>query len=869
MFKWFKKSPPLPENVKPASSAAAAGNESRMRAGDKHEYTSLRKLGNEFLAHGKLEEAATCYRQAIAANPGHAEGFLNLGFVSKELKRYEDAEHALLHALQIDPTLADAHFLLGGIAQELDNPAKSIEHFQKALEIRPDFEIVYSDLYLILLQCGQIENARKVVEQGLSIFPQSVQFHSYLGNLYVAERNPEMAIHCYQQALLIQPDSADLHNNLGTIFHEQGDLGNAENCYRKALALNPDNAGLHSNLGAIFLDRADLDNAQACFHKALALNPDSTDTLNNLGLILRTQGNLHEAAACYRKALTLRQDSSEIYNNLGSVLRDLDNFQEASDCYKKALKLKPEDAVVLNNLGVLSHEHHHMDEARDYLSRALVIKPDFPLAQNNLGLVFQDQWKLDKALLCFRQAVTLMPDFHAARANLLHVMQQLCEWSELEPLSQKVRQGINPAASPTIENQIAPFSFLAVPGSTPLEQKICATNWARSKFHALTTLRKEMKFEFEQGNKHKLHIGYLSADFRDHPVAHLMAQIFELHDRERFYVTAYSFGPDEAGPMRSRLEKAFDHFVDIRDLTHENAARKIFEDRVDILVDLTGYTKYTRSEILALRPAPLQVSYLGYLGTSGADFMDYIIADEFLIPAEHKINYTEKVAYLPSYQANDRQCAVAETPTRKSCGLPEDGVVFCCFNQTYKVLPDVFDVWMRLLKAVPGSVFWVYVSNTYAAANLQHEAQTRGVAPERLIFAETLPLDKHLARLKCADLFLDTLPYNAGTTASNALWAGLPVITCAGETFSSRMAGSLLIAMGIPELITHNLEDYFALALDLATDRTKYENIRNKIIANRDTTPLFDSTKFTHNLEALYLQMWHDYVSSPHHDMGS
>lgn len=372
-----------------------------------------------------------------------------------------------------------------------------------------------------------------------------------------------------------------------------------------------------------------------------------------------------------------------------------------------------------------------------------------------------------------------------------------------------------------------------------------------------------MGFEFRREPKPKIHVGYFSADFRNHPVAYLMAEIFELHDRDRFQVTAYSYGPNDVGEMRKRLEKAFDHFVDIRDLTHENAARKIYEDHVDILVDLTGYTQHTRSGILALRPAPVQVGYLGYLGTMGADFMDYIIADPFLIPPEHKKYYSEKVAYLPSYQANDRRCAIAETPTRTACGLPEEGVVFCCFNQTYKILSDVFDVWMRLLKAVPDSVFWVYVSYPYAIDNLRREAQARGVSPERLIFAESLPLDKHLARLKCANLFLDTLPYNAGTTASNALWAGLPVITCAGETFSSRMAGSLLIAMGVPELITCNLEDYYALALDLATDRKKYETIRNKIIANRESAPLFDSARFTHDLEAAYMQMWDEYVGSP------
>ncbi len=898
-----------------------------------NEDTSHKKRGNEFLAKGMLEEAAECYRQAVAINPGSAEGYLNLGFVLREQKLYEDAERYLKQAILINPAMEDAYYLLGGILQERGNLAGAIENYKKSLELKPDFEIVYGTLCHVLFQSGQVESAKKVIKKGLSLNPESAEFHSYLGSLYVDEKKFEKAIACYHKALSIQPDYAEVHgllgnvfndqgnldeaqacyrkalalnpddadaynklgiifqtkgdfdeaaacyrkalvikpdsfeanNNLGAVFHDQGDLDEAQACYRRALALNQYDAGVHSNLGTIFLDRADLDEAQACFRRALVVNPGCTDALNNLGIVFKKQGKLKEAVACYREALALRDELPKIYNNLGNVLRDQGNLDEAQACYSKALALNPDDAEVYNNLGVVFQDRLSLDEAVDCFSKALMLKPDDSMVHNNLGLIFQDQGKLAKSLACYRQAVELKPEFHAAKMNMLHVMQLLCEWNKLELFSEELRRGVREITSPVDENLVAPFSFLALPGATPAEQMLCAANWAKGKTQSVISEREEMGFAFKQEPKSKIHIGYFSADFRNHPVAHLMAEVFEIHDRDRFQISAYSFGPDDGSAMRQRLEKAFDHFVDIRDLNHENAARRIYEDHVDILVDLTGYTKYTRSAILALRPAPVQVGYLGYLGTTGADFMDYIIADAFLIPPEHKKYYSEEVVYLPSYQANDRRCAVAETPTRKNCGLPEEGIVFCCFNQTYKILPDVFEVWMRLLKAVPGSVFWVYASNTDAIANLQREAQTRGVAPERLIFAESLPLDRHLARLKCADLFLDTLPYNAGTTASNALWVGLPVITCAGETFSSRMAGSLLIAMGVPELITSNLEDYYALALELATDRIKYENIRNKIFANRESALLFDSTKFTRDLEAVYLQMWDEYVP-PHTD---
>jgi len=865
MINWFKKVLPVSEKAVHATVAAEPCNDSLMQPVLLNECATHKRHGNEFLAKGMLEEAAECYRQAVAINPDFAEGFLNLGFVLKEQKRYEDAERYLKQAVLINPAMEDAYYILGGISQERGNLDGAIENYNKILELKPDFEIVYRDLCHVLFQSGQTESAKKIIKQGISINPESAEFYYYLGNLHVYEKGLEPAIVCYQKVLSIQPDYAEVHCLLGNIFKDQGDLDEAQACYRRTLALNPDDADAHNNLGAVFQDRGDLDEAQVCYRRALALNPDYVDAHNNLGAVFQARGNFDEAVACYRKALAIRPDSAEVNNNLGVVLKSQGNLDEAITCYRQALVLKPDFSEAYNNLGNALKDQGNLDEAITCYRQALVLKPDFSMAHNNLGIIFQEQDKLDKALACYRQTLEWAPEFHVAKINLIHVSQYVCEWKDLGSFSEEVRRVVR-EIPPTTENQIPPFSFLALSGTTPSEQRLCANNWAQSTYQSQISRREEMGFEFKWEPKQKIHIGYFSADFRNHPVAYLMAEIFELHDRDRFQITAYSYGPNDGGEMRKRLEKVFDHFVDIRELTYENAARKIYEDRIDILVDLTGYTQHSRSAILALRPAPIQVGYLGYLGTMGADFMDYIIADSFLIPPEYKNYYSEKVAYLPSYQANDRRFAVAETPTRTACGLPEEGVVFCCFNQTYKILPDVFDVWMRLLKAVPDSVFWVYVSYSDAIDNLRREAQARGVSPERLVFAENLPLDKHLARLKCADLFLDTLPYNAGTTASNALWAGLPVITCAGETFSSRMAGSLLTALRVPELITDNLEDYYALALDLATDRKKYEHIRNKIITNQESAPLFDSTKFTRNLEKAYLQIWDEYVNSPHSD---
>jgi protein O-GlcNAc transferase len=475
----------------------------------------------------------------------------------------------------------------------------------------------------------------------------------------------------------------------------------------------------------------------------------------------------------------------------------------------------------------------------------------------NLGAAFETQ-DPDKAFECYRQAVATAPGYYPARISLLHHLQRRCEWGNLKPAIQKIRKVVREGPA-TQRNHPSPFMFLALPGTTPHEQKRCAEKYIQLECppQTVSALRDKLAFDSSRPPNEKIHIGYLSEDFRQHAVSHQMVEVIERRDRSRFHITAFSYGPDDGSRIRKRIEKAFDSFVDITDKDHEDAAREIHSRHIDILVDLTAYAGSTRSAVLALRPAPIQVNFLGYPGTMGADFVDYLIADKFIIPAELQRFYTEKVVWLPDcYMPNDRSRPLPSAPSRAECGLPENGFVFCCFNQSYKFTPEVFDIWCRLLKSVPDSVLWLSAPSPVAETNLRREAETRGVSSERIIMANKLEtVEAHLARLQCADLFLDTLPYNAHATCSDALWMGLPVITCAGETFPSRVAGSMLTAMGVPELITYNLNDYHQLALDLANDRNRLDSIRRKIVANRDSSPLFDSEKFTRNLERAYVQM--------------
>jgi len=528
-----------------------------------------------------------------------------------------------------------------------------------------------------------------------------------------------------------------------------------------------------------------------------------------------------------------------------------------------ARKQTKNEIVSASNLDASLYEQSYWNDVISRSREMLAINPDHVDALFNLGVAYEMQ-KRSEAFDCYQRVLALDPQHFAAKINLLHRMQHQCEWNGLKAGINKIRKAVY-ETSKTRKNQFPPFIFMSLPGTTAMEQKHCAERFVQFEYKALFPLRDKLGFKFDRMHNEKIHIGYLSADLRQHPVSFLMAETFELHDRSRFHITAYSYGPDDGSAMRKRLENAFDSFVDIQNDQYEEAAKKIYTDHIDVLVDLTGHTQNSRSGIMALRPAPIQVNYLGYPGTMGADFVDYLIADQFVVPQGHQKYYTEKVVWMPDcFLANDRTRPRLAPPTRSEYGLPETSFVFCCFNQTFKITPVVFDIWCRLLKAVPDSVLWLSANNQQAKTNLLQEARNRGVEAERIIMASKLPeLGAHLARLQCADLFLDTTPYNAHTTCSDALWMGLPVLTCAGETFPSRVAGSLLTAMGVPELITYNMEDYYRLALDLATNREKLRAVRSKIIANRDTAPLFDSKRFTRNLEQAYIQMMADMELSP------
>jgi protein O-GlcNAc transferase len=625
------------------------------------------------------------------------------------------------------------------------------------------------------------------------------------------------AIPLLRKALNAAPGHTMARFNLGVALHETKRLGEAIAQYQKALAGNPLLARAHNNIGLALQALGRTEEAVIAHRRAVDIDPRYANALNNLGVALHDSGRHAAAVEAFAAALTLRPDYADAWNNRGNAIAALGHFREAIDCYEKTLALNPDDIDAQTNRGV---------------------------ALSTLGC-------LDEAVEALRRALRLRPDHSIARSYLTHCLRFRCDWTYLAELEARLIEDAGTGI-------VVPHHLLSTIDDPALQQA-CARRYASRALAAapLPVARTAVPRE-------RLKIGYLSADFREHPVAYLIAELFERHDRRRFEVTGYSIGPPSDGAMRRRLVAGFDRFVDLRELTDRDAAARIAADGTDILVDLMGHTHGARTRILACQAAPVQVNLLGYPGTIGAPCVDYIIADPVVVPAGEEAFFDERLVRLPHcFQPNDSKRAIADAvPSRTECGLPERGFVFCCFNAAYKLSPSTFDIWMRLLAAVPTSVLWLREAEEKSTGdNLRREALARGVPAERLVFAPRVAFSEHLARIRIADLFLDTFPYNAHATASDALWAGLPVLSLAGRGFASRVAASLLQAIGLPELVTTSPAEYEAIALRLAADPDGLANLRRRLAANRATAPLFDPGRYAASLEWAFEEMWRIHTS--------
>ena len=699
-----------------------------------------------------------------------------------------------------------------------------------------------------------------------------------LGVLAFTSNDYQTALDLFKRARKSKPDFAQLYFNTALAYLKLGDITEAVSCLNKTLELdssyeparrqlelltigfNADSPGSSDKAVAYHaevtralelqgLNRTD--EAEAAFINVLKQDDKNIFSLYSLGVIEQQRGKSNEALAYFDRGVAAQPDYAPMWFSRGVVLQSLKRHDGAIECFDRALALNPEYVEALVNRGaVFAEMKRHKDALLNY-EELLKIDPKNVRALNNRGILLSDFKMFDLAIQTYETLLQLDPEYEYALGLLAFAKLHACRWDRLEEYFQKVTDGVR-AGKRVCKSQ----GFLAM-SNDPGDHLLCAKTFAAHYFPAQKPI-----WQGEVYKHDKIRIAYISPDFREHPVGHLTAGIFEQHDKEKFEITAISLGSDDGSRLRQRMIDAFDRFIDVRQMRTQEIAAMLRDMEIDIAVDLAGYTADSRTDIFACRPVPVQVNFLGYSSTMGTDYIDYIIADRHIIPEESQKYYSENVIYMPdTYLPTDATVTISEiTPTREACGLPAEGFVFCSFNHDYKINPAIFDVWMRLLKQVPGSVLWLMKLNECAERNLALEAVARGVNPDRIVFATRVPrIEDHLARYRVADLFLDTTPYNAHTTTSDVLRVGLPVLTCRGKAFAGRVASGLLSVVGMPELITDSLAEYENLALKFAQENDMQRSIRAKLHENLKTTPLYDTARYCRNLEQVYMTMWDRY----------
>jgi predicted O-linked N-acetylglucosamine transferase (SPINDLY family) len=638
--------------------------------------------------------------------------------------------------------------------------------------------------------------------------------------------------------------------NLNDIFnralsaHRAGQLDAAAALYREVLSHSKKQfAPLHL-LGVIEGQRGNLAEGIRQISKALRLEPRSAEAHLNLGRLQGEAGDLVNAERNLRKAIAFDPQSALAYSNLAAVYRRMKLYDQAKAAADQALRINPNEWMALINRGNLFLAVNFPDQAKADYERAVALFPSSAEAWIGLANALLDLNRYQEAIPVLENIIKTDPEAETFRGRLFVSKMMICDWCHCEKDRAECMSalGKNPAHA-------TPYDSIVITQDSG-QHLACAVAYTKANIPEAEPLWRGEGYAHE-----KIRIGYVSPDFRDHAIGRVIAGLFEHHDRARFELYGFSTAKDQS-ELRTRIKSAFDHFVEINPANGRESAQRIHEMEIDILIDLAGHTRHTGLEAMAFKPSPVQVTWLGFPGSTGASFMDYIIADPTVIPADHESFYLEKIARLPdTYQPNDGTLKVAERPSREAIGLPPEGFVFCCFNNTFKITPEVFDIWMRLLGQIEGSVLWLFEGNAIAKANLINEAATRGIAPERLVFAPLADYATYLARAQLADLFLDNNYWNGHSTASDALRCGVPVITCQGSSFASRVASSLLRAIGMPELITYSLEEYEARALELARDPVLLAATKEKLARSRFTAPLFDTERFTRHLEAAYQTM--------------
>lgn len=793
---------------------------------------------------GSLIQAQALYSEILGTEPRQYESLHMLGVIAMRMGDLPKAMELIGRAIGVEPGKAAAYCNRGLALERLGKHEAALADYEKAIALEPRFWGGYYNRARVQRDLGRLEDALASYDSVIAIDPNCTQAFTNRSELLLRVRRWEAALDSADRAIALDAQCAEAHHNRGVALGALGLLDAAAASHERAIKLCPTLVGAHRALGTLLLTVRRPEAAVASCERVIALQPGDADAHCNLGAALMMLGRIDAALRSFDAAIVYDPTHVEAHYNRGKLLQDCQHWQLALESYDRALAINPNYAAGHLNRGVVLEGLGRWQDALASYDRAIATDANLAEAEFNRGNLLERFKQPRAALASYDRAMAVKPALEFLRGQRRHTKMQICDWdgfeSDVSELTGQVERG--GAACP-------PFAFLSLSGSAALHRR-AAEIWARER--RLSGLPAPARAT--RGRAERIRLGYFSADFHNHPVAALTAELFETHDRMRFEVIAFAFGPNTQDVMRKRLEHAFDQFIDVESQCDTDIVLRARQLELDIAIDLGGYTRSSRPAIFVSRVAPIQVNFLGYPGTLGASFMDYLIADRILVPPVHRPHYAEKILYLPSYQPNDSTRHIAARPAARAAhDLPATGFVYCCFNNSYKITPPVFDVWMRILHRVPGSVLWMRSADRESIANLRREAGSRGVAPERLVFAPRLEaIEEHLARYRLADLFLDTWPYGAHATAADALWAGLPVLTCAGEGFASRVGASLLASTGLADLIVTNDCQYEALAVALAADGERLARLKRHLAEERHVAPLFNIRSYTKNLESGY-----------------
>ncbi|KAL4637814.1 hypothetical protein ACB092_03G103400 [Castanea dentata] len=850
-----------------------AKNEEALRI-EPHFAECYGNMANAWKEKGNFEFAIRYYLIAIELRPNFCDAWSNLGSAYMLKGRLNEAAQCCRQALALNPLLVDAHSNLGNImkAQGLVQDAYSC--YLEALQIQPTFAIAWSNLAALFMESGDLNRALQYYKEAVKHKPTFPDAYLNLGNVYKALGMPQEAIVCYQRALQTRPNFAVALGNLASMYYEQGQLDLAILHYKQAISCDQRFLEAYNNLGNALKDIGRVEEAIICYNQCLGLQPNHPEALTNLGNIYMEWNMVAAAASYYKATLNATTGLSAPLNNLAIIYKQQGNCADAISCYNEVLRIDPMAADALVNRGNTYKEIGRVNEAiQDYV-HAVSIRPTMAEAHANLASAYKDSGLVEAAIKSYRQALLLRPDFPEATCNLLHSLQCVCSWEDRDRMFAEVegiiRRQINMSVLPSVQ----PFHAIAYPIDPLLALEISrkyaahcsliASRFALPPFNHPAPNR----IKRDSGNE-RLRVGYVSSDFGNHPLSHLMGSVFGMHNRKNVEVFCYALSPNDGTEWRQRTQSEAEHFVDVSAMTSDMIAKMINEDKIHVLVNLNGYTKGARNEIFAMQPAPIQVSYMGFPGTTGATYIDYLVTDEFVSPLCLSHIYSEKLVHLPhcyfvnDYKQKNQDVLDSNCPHKRSdYGLPENKFIFACFNQLYKMDPEIVNTWCNILKRVPNSALWLLKFPAAGEMKFRTYAVAQGVQPEQIIFTDVAMKSEHIRRSGLADLFLDTPLCNAHTTGTDILWAGLPMVTLPLEKMATRVAGSLCLATGLgEEMIVSSMKEYEEKAVSLALNPLKLQALTDKLKAVRMTCPLFDTIRWVRNLERAYFKMWNLHCS--------